>query len=57
MRERKLNMHVYSNKEYEIRQKELAQTQINKPVMLKPFLSESKVIKDYIYYDEPFRII
>lgn len=50
-------MHVYSNKEYEIRQKELAQTQINKPVMLKPFLSESKVIKDYIYYDEPFRII
>lgn len=57
MRESKLNMHVYSNQEYEIKQNEQAKAQIHKPVMLKPFMSESKVIKNYIYYDEPFCII
>lgn len=51
-----MDMHIYTREEYEIKQKERALSKINEPFAINPGFSKTKVVKNYIYYDEPFRI-
>ena len=49
-------MHIYSKEEFEKKQKEYVKANTYKPVMLKQYLPKTKVIKNYIYYDEGYRV-
>ena len=49
------NMHIYSNEEFEHRQKEIVQKNIYKPVLYTQYVKKNNVIKNYVYYDEPYR--
>ncbi len=47
-------MHIYSLYEFEKKQKKNIIKNMYKPVMLKQYLPKNNVIKNYIYYNEPY---
>lgn len=51
-----VNMHIYSFEEFEKKQRETISQNIAKPVMLKQYLPKNNVIKNYVYYTEPYKI-
>ena len=50
------NMHIYSLEKFEQKQKKNIAKNMYKPVLLKQYLPKNRVIKNYVYYDEPYII-
>ncbi len=49
-------MHIYSLEKFEQKQKKNIAKNMYKPVLLKQYLPKNRVIKNYVYYDEPYII-
>lgn len=50
------NMHIYSFDEFEKKQREYIKKNMYRPVMTEQYLPKNNVIKNYIYYEEPFKL-
>ena len=51
-----MHINIYSIEDFDKKQAQYVKNNIFKPVMLKQYLPESNIIKNYVYYDEPFKI-
>ena len=56
VRGRNMHINIYSIEDFDKKQAQYVKNNIFKPVMLKQYLPESNIIKNYVYYDEPFKI-